>query len=150
MKNKAIEITSLILGLLTIAAGILTMPQLAMLPAEWQPYFVLGLGLVVVGKNAAYVVLDWSDDGILNKSYKLPGEKLVIGLLALTLLIPACGTLPDGQRTFAGLTLPQGLQIGERVLRREAAANPQLGKLVKVLDDAKAVTSAKDVVDVKP
>lgn len=151
MKNKAIEIAALILGLLTTVAGVLTLPQVALLPQEWQPFVALSLALVVVGKNAAYVVLDFCDDGQLNKSYKLPPglhALLLCGLLLITL--PSCGTAPDGQRTFAGLTLPQGLQIGERVLRREAADNPQLGKLVRVLDDAKAVTSAKQPVNIEP
>ena len=75
--------------------------------------------------------------------------KLLIASLCL-LSLPSCATREDGTRTFAGLSLPEGLQVGERLLRRQAKEDPRLLKVVEIIDDAKAVTSAKQPVDVQP
>ena len=75
--------------------------------------------------------------------------KLIIAGLCL-LSLPSCATRADGTRTFAGLSLPEGLQVGERLLRRQAKEDPRLLKVVEIIDDAKAVTSAKQPVDVRP
>ena len=75
--------------------------------------------------------------------------KLLIASLCL-LSLPSCATREDGTRTFAGLSLPEGLQVGERLLRRQAKEDPRLLKVVEIIDDAKAVTSAKQPVDVRP
>jgi hypothetical protein len=40
--------------------------------------------------------------------------------------------------------------VGERLLRRQAKEDPRLLKVVEIIDDAKAVTSAKQPVDVQP
>jgi hypothetical protein len=101
MKNRTIEILAFLFGLLTTIAGILTLPQVAMLPESLQPYVGLSLALVVVGKNGAYVVLDFADDGKLNKSWKHGGRALL--LAGLMLCLASCATRPDGTRTFASL-----------------------------------------------
>lgn len=148
MKNKAIEIAALILGLLTTAAGVLTLPQVALLPQEWQPFVALSLALVVVGKNAAYVVLDFCDDGQLNKSYKLPPglhALLLCGLLLITL--PSCGTAPDGQRTFAGLTKADWWLVTKDTGTAALKSGAQAGLTSY---GARRMTSAKDVVEVRP
>jgi hypothetical protein len=148
MKNKAIEIAALILGLLTTAAGVLTLPQVALLPQEWQPFVALSLALVVVGKNAAYVVLDFCDDGQLNKSYKLPGERMLIGLLALTLLVPSCTTGPQGARLFLGISGADALGIGQNVLKREAL--PVLNEALTARVRNAQRTAAKQPLNVLP
>lgn len=142
MKNKAIEIIAFILGLLTTVAGILTLPQVALLPKEWQPYIALGLALVIVGKNGAYVVMDFLDDGLLNQSYKLPKNVQVWLLCGLALMLASCGTTPTGEKTFAGATGTQWFDIGKRVLIREAPV------VYGEVRQAREVTSAKEPVGV--
>ena len=148
MKNKTIEILALIFGLLTTVAGVLTLPQIALLPAEWQPFVGLALALVVVGKNGAYVVLDFCDDGKLNKSYKVPpglSVLLLCGLLLITL--PSCGTAPDGQKTFAGLTKAEWWLV----TKDSGAAAFKSGAQAGVMSyGARRMTSAKDVLPVQP
>lgn len=115
MKNRTIEILAFLFGLLTTIAGILTLPQVAMLPESLQPYVGLSLALVVVGKNGAYVVLDFADDGKLNKSWKHGGGALLlVGLCLLTL--PSCSTRPDGTRTFAGLDGADWRSVGKAAI----------------------------------
>lgn len=72
MKNKWIEIITFILMLATILAGVLTMTDAALLPPEWRPWLPLVIGGIIMVKQLAYGVLDWLDDGLLNKSYKQP------------------------------------------------------------------------------
>jgi hypothetical protein len=148
MKNKAIEIIALILGLLTTVAGVLTLPQVALLPQEWQPFVGLALALVVVGKNAAYVVLDFHDDGLLNKSYKLPRGLPALFLCGLLLiLMPSCGTLPDGQKTFAGLTKADWALVTKDAGHAALKSGAQAGL---VSYGTRRMTSAKDVQNVTP
>jgi hypothetical protein len=148
MKNKAIEIIALILGLLTAIAGILTLPQVALLPQDWQPFVGLGLALVVVGKNAAYVVLDFSDDGQLNKSYKLPHglpALLLCGLLLITL--PSCATRADGTKTFAGLSKDDWALVAKDSGSAALKSGTQAGLMSY---GTRRLTSAKDVTVVTP
>jgi hypothetical protein len=147
MKNKAIEIVAFILGLLTAVAGILTLPTVAMLPKEWQPYIGVCLALVVVGKNGAYVILDFADDGQLNKSYKIPAAVKLLLLCGLALCLVACGTNGAGQKTFVGLTKADwavvtkdaGMAAGKAALSAGMASY-----------GTRKLTSAKDVIDVEP
>lgn len=90
MKNRLIEMLALALLGLTTLAGIFTLPQAALLPEAWQPYLMLAGGLVLCGKNALYLVLDFCDDGKLNKSYDVSKVKvLLLGGLCLALM-PSC------------------------------------------------------------
>lgn len=149
MKNKAIEIAALVLGLLTTVAGVLTLPQVALLPNEWQPFVALALALVVVGKNAAYVILDFADDGQLNKSYKLPPgmHALVLCGLLITLL-PSCAMRADGTKTFAGLSKADWLLVSKDVGQAAVKSGAQAG-LVSY-GTRRAQTAAKNPVNVKP
>lgn len=114
MKNRAIEILAFVLGLLTTVAAVLTLPQVALLPESFQPYLGLGLALVMVGKNGAYVILDFADNGKLDKSYKLPPGLPVLALAGLCLLtLPSCSTDPDGARRFAGLRFADWGAVGQ-------------------------------------
>ena len=116
MKNRLIEIVAFILGVLTALTGALTLPAVAMLPASWQPYVGLALALVVVGKNGAYVVLDFCDNGLLDNSYKA-GSKLKLPLillagLGLMLMGTSCATRPDGTKTFLALDGDEWMIVG--------------------------------------
>lgn len=112
MKNRFVEMLAFILGLLTTVAGVLTLPQVALLPESLQPYVGLSLALIIVGKNGSYVVLDFLDNGKMDKSYRLPpgGLMMFLGLCLLTL--PSCSTDPDGTRRFAGLSSDEWGQVG--------------------------------------
>lgn len=113
MKNRFIEILAFIFGLLTTVAGILTLPQVALLPESLQPYIALSLALTIVGKNGFYVILDFADNGKLDKSYKHGiGLLLVAGLL---LGLTNCATREDGTRTFIGLDKREWLGVGKDV-----------------------------------
>jgi hypothetical protein len=150
MKNKLIETVALILGLLTTLAGVLALPQVAMLPAEWQPYVALALALVVVGKNGAYVILDWHDDGKLNKSYKV-GLFLLAGFCLLSL--PSCEALAKktGMSPVDLFRITSGAAVR---LQNEAE---RLKAEIKAAKEAEAerlaeleVTAAKNPQDVQP
>lgn len=105
MKNRFLETLSFILLGLTSLAGILTLPQAALLPEKWQPYLVVAGGLVLWGKNGIYLVLDFMDDGKLNKSFKLPGQVGMLLIAGLCLMcVPSCSTDAMGRKTFIGLT----------------------------------------------
>lgn len=120
MKNRIIETVALIFGLLTTVAGVLTLPQVALLPESLQPYVGLALALVVVGKNASYVILDFSDDGKLNKSWRHgAGLLLVSGLL---LGLTSCATQPDGAKTFIGLDRREWLGVGQAAVKAAVPA----------------------------
>jgi hypothetical protein len=114
MKNRFIELLAFAFGLLTTVAGFLTLPQIALLPESLQPYIGLALALVIVGKNGAYVILDFVDDGKLNKSYRhgALGLLLVGGLL---LGLTSCATRDDGTKTFIGLDRREWLGFGKDV-----------------------------------
>jgi hypothetical protein len=114
MKNRVIETLAFLFGLLTTVAGVLTLPQVALLPESLQPYIGLCLALTIVGKNGAYVVLDWVDDGKLNKSYR-HGVKLMV-LAGLLICLASCATRLDGTRTFAGLDAAGWRSVGKSAL----------------------------------
>lgn len=121
MKNRIIEIIAFVFGLLTTVAGVLTLPQVALLPESLQPYIGLALALVIVGKNGFYVILDFSDDGKLNKSYRGgPVGLLLIGGLLLSLT--SCATRDDGTKTFIGLDRREWLGFGKDVGQAAAKA----------------------------
>jgi hypothetical protein len=101
MKNRIIETLAFLFGLLTTIAGVLTLPHVALLPESLQPYIGVCLALTIVGKNGAYVVLDFADNGKLDKSWR-HGAGLLL-LAGLLLCLASCATRPDGTRTFAGL-----------------------------------------------
>ncbi len=122
MKNKAIEIIAFILGLLTTVAGILTLPQVALLPKEWQPIIGLCLALVIVGKNGAYLVMDFLDDGVLNQSYKLPKGLTVWLLCGLALMLTSC----------AGVTAFLASPLGRTAVVTAQALGKQLAKATEV------------------
>lgn len=69
---------------------------------------------------------------------------LLAGLLVCGLLLPACGTLPDGTRTFAGMTGAQGWDIGKGLLIREAPI------VYGEVRQARELTSAKNPQIVEP
>lgn len=142
MKSKIIEVIAFVLGLLTTVAGALTFPQVALLPQKYQPYIAFALAVVIVGKNGAYIVMDFLDDGLLNQSYKLPKGLGVWLLCGLALMLASCGSAPNGEKTFLGATGGQWTLIGKRVLIREV---PVVYGEVK---DAREVTSAKEPVGV--
>lgn len=147
MKNKTIEILALIFGLLTTVAGVLTLPQVALLPKEWQPFVGLALALVVVGKNGAYVILDFCDDGQLNKSYKIPDGVKVALLCGLLLGLTSCANDGKGVVTFAGLTRAQW----ELVMKESGTAAGKAALSAGVASyGTQRLTSAKDVIDVEP
>ena len=80
MKNKWIELTTFLLMAATVTAGFLTTTDSNLLPPEWRPYLPL-----------AYGVLDYLDDGLMNKSYKTPTTFLkVLALLLLPLTLVCC------------------------------------------------------------
>lgn len=112
MKNRTIEILAFLFGLLTTVAGVLTLPQIALLPESFQPYIGLSLALVIVGKNGFYVVLDFMDDGKLNKSWKHGGAALLLLAGVCLLTLPSCSTDPDGTKRFAGLSSAEWGQVG--------------------------------------
>jgi hypothetical protein len=89
MKNRTIEILSLVLVLATLLSGVLSLPELHVLPAEWLKYMPFLLGFIIAIKQFAYVVLDYLDDGLLNKSYKPPTflPVLLLGLLCVVLIV---------------------------------------------------------------
>ena len=141
MKNRFIEILAFVFGLLTTVAGFLTLPQVALLPESLQPYIGVALALIIVGKNGAYVILDFADNGKLDKSYRHGlGLLLACGLL---LGLTSCATRPDGVRTFAGLDKAEWLGLGKDVgkaavgaavpayLQRRNAAGVSSGKAVQ-------------------
>ena len=143
MKNRFIELLAFVFGLLTTLAGILTLPQVALLPQSWQPYIALCLALTIVGKNGFYVVLDFADNGKLDKSYKLgAGLLLVAGLL---LGLTSCATREDGTRTFIGLDKREWLGVGKDVGR--AAVATALPAYAAARHQS---TSGKDVQTVQP
>lgn len=119
MKNRFIEILAFLFGLLTTVAGFLTLPQIALLPESLQPYIGLALALVIVGKNGAYVILDFADNGKLDKSYRRSLGLLLMGGLLLGLT--SCATRDDGTRTFIGLDKREWLGVGKDVGRAAVA-----------------------------
>lgn len=136
MKNRIIELIAFMLGLLTTVAGILTLPQVAMLPKEWQPFIGLSLALVIVGKNGFYVVMDFLDDGQLNQSYKLPKNVPLWLLCGLALMLVSC----------AGMTKEQWMVIGKGVLLREAPILYGEIQQARAKAQAREVTSGKEPV----
>ncbi|MEN3940677.1 hypothetical protein WJU23_05230 [Prosthecobacter sp. SYSU 5D2] len=113
MKNRLVEILTLILLCLTGLGGVLTMPDIGVLPESWLKYVPLGLIVVLALKNAIYVFLDWWDDGVVNGSYKIPKHVPLLLLAGLCLLLmPCCATRPDGTKTFGGLDARQWKGVG--------------------------------------
>ena len=140
MKIRFVEILSFILILLTIAAGVLTLPESQVLPQGWLKFVPFVLGGVIAFKNGIYIYLDWLDDGQFNKSYKLPpGLSVVVGA-CLCLCLVSCATRPDGTKTFAGL---DAVQWGSVAVKSGSS----------YLDQRKtvpAVTGAKEAANVTP
>lgn len=120
MKNRTVETIAFIFGLLTALTGFLTLPQVALLPESFQPYVGFALAMVIVGKNGAYVVLDFLDNGKLDKSWKHGATILTAGWLAMGLV--SCATRPDGTRTFIGLDRKQWLGVGKDAAKAAASA----------------------------
>lgn len=59
------------------------------------------------------------------------------------LFLPSCGSLPDGTKTFLGMTSGQYLTIGGNIVKREALP------VAAEVQDARAVTAAKNPVNVQ-
>jgi hypothetical protein len=111
MKNRIIETLAFLFGLLTTIAGVLTLPQVALLPESLQPYIGVCLALTIVGKNGAYVVLDFADNGKLDKSWRHGAGLLLLAGLLLGLV--SCATRADGVKTFLGLDAKQWGDVGK-------------------------------------
>ena len=91
MKNKWIELITFLLMAATVTAGFLTTTDVSLIPVEYRPYVPLAIGGIIVLKQIAYGVLDFLDDGIMNKSYKVPTTLLkVLALLLLPLTLLCC------------------------------------------------------------
>ena len=91
MKNKYIEIATFLLMAATVTAGFLTTTDSNLLPPEWRPYLPLAIAGIILLKQLAYGVLDYLDDGLMNKSYKTPTTFLkVLALLLLPLTLVCC------------------------------------------------------------
>lgn len=86
MKNKYIEIATFLLMAATVTAGFLTTTDVSLFPAEWRPYLPLAIGGIILLKQLAYGVLDYLDDGLMNKSYKTPTTLLKVLLPAMLLI----------------------------------------------------------------
>lgn len=86
MKNKYIEIATFLLMAATVTAGFLTTTDVSLFPAEWRPYLPLVIGGIILLKQLAYGVLDYLDDGLMNKSYKTPTTLLKVLLPAMLLM----------------------------------------------------------------
>jgi len=147
MKNRFIEIVALILGALTALAGVLSLPAVAMLPASWQPYVALAIALVVVGKNGAYVILDFFDNGKLDQSYKVAKKIGMTCLSGLCLFLAQC--------TTETTTHPDGSVTVKRSIDSEAlvAGGSVAGKIAPIFykpRQAVPMTSGKEAVTVEP
>ena len=91
MKNKWIELTTFLLMAATVTAGFLTTTDSNLLPPEWRPYLPFAIAGIILLKQLAYGVLDYLDDGLMNKSYKTPTTFLkVLALLLLPLTLVCC------------------------------------------------------------
>jgi hypothetical protein len=107
MKNKYIEIATFLLMAATVTAGFLTTTDSNLLPPDWRPYLPFAIAGIILLKQLAYGVLDYLDDGIMNKSYKTPTtflKALALLLLPLTLV---CCTSAGEQSTDAELIRAQ-------------------------------------------
>lgn len=111
------------------------------IPEQFMPIALLVFTIASASKEAGLVILDYLDDGQRNNSYKLP--LIATGLFCL-LLLPSCGTLPDGTKTFLGMTGGQYLTIGGNIVKREALP------VAAEVQDARAYTSSKNPVPVAP
>lgn len=90
MKNKWIELVTFLLMAATVTAGFLTTTDVALIPEEYRKYLPLAIGAIIVLKQLAYGLLDYLDDGIMNKSYKVPTTLLKV--LVCLLILPGCVT----------------------------------------------------------
>jgi hypothetical protein len=79
--------------------------------------------------------------------FKKDSAKLIPLLLAC-LLLPSCGTLPDGQKTFLGLTKESWLMVSKDA--GDAATKSALQAGMVSYGTRRAVTSAKQPVDILP
>ncbi len=103
MKNLIIEILSLIMLCLTGIAGVLSMPEIGVLPAEYLRYVPLVMIVVLGLKQALYIVLDLADDGVRNGSYKVPPVIRVLGMMLLPCCLLSCvnSSSSDSQLAWA-------------------------------------------------
>lgn len=127
MKVTLVEILTLILLCLTGLAGVLTMPDIAVLPEAWLKYVPLALIVILALKNAIYVFLDWRDDGTVNGSYKLPKHLPWVMLCGLCLCSMSCQAFKGvdwrGAGDRAGLLMAQ-----LAVLKAEAGIAEEMAK----------------------
>jgi hypothetical protein len=127
MKNTLIEVLTLILLCLAGLAGALSTPEIAVLPEAWLKYVPLALILILALKNAIYVFLDWKDDGLLNKSYKLPKHLPWVMLCGLCLCSMSCEAIKTMDWKEAGNRA--GLLMAQlAVAKAEAGIAEELAK----------------------
>lgn len=149
MKNKWIELTTLLLMAATVTAGFLTTTDVSLLPIEWRPYLPLAIGGIIVLKQIAYGVLDFLDDGVMNKSYKTPTTliKVMLCLLLPAFLLASCATEQSTDRELtwakAGVEAAQLTVDLASISYQARLANPQTSAAeriaaARILEEAQA------------
>lgn len=133
MKIRFVEILSFILILLTIAAGVLTLPEIQVLPEAWLKFVPFVLGSVLAFKNGIYIYLDWLDDGLINKSYNPPPKLGLIVAACLCLGLVSCAGF-DWQaaaKRAAIITAQMAIAKAEAaIVEEQAKPSPDVSKLL--------------------
>lgn len=95
MRNNWIEIPTIILMVATVVAGFLTAVDPTLVPPTIRPHLPTCVAAIIAIRQTSYMVLDYMDDGVLNKSYKPPTTLLKV--LAIILLpIGLCQCVNNG------------------------------------------------------
>lgn len=118
---------------------------------HWADIVGIVGGVVIVARIVVKLTPTPKDDTVLEKVVnvlKHIGLNVkLIPLAASCLLLTSCGSLPDGTKTFFGVTGKQGWQIAKGAIIREA---PIVYGELQTVKSSNAATSAKQPTDVQP
>lgn len=149
MKNRWIELVTFLLMAATVIAGFLTTTDTTLLPAGWRPYLPLVIGGIILLKQLAYGILDFMDDGQLNKSYKAPTSLLrVLALMLLPMLLMSSCTTgtsgdPEMERAEAAVTIARSIVLAGELANTVLVSDPKSTPVQRMAAEA-ALNEARE------